>query len=204
MRASRRLSLLLFGLVASAWAPLAQCAYSDDEVKAAFLYRFTGFVDWPDRSLETEQFTIAVLGSRPVARELSRLLARYPVKTLPARVRVVVDPAQARDAHVLFVGAGYGGDLRQVVSTLGAQPVLLVTDRPGALDEGSAVNFLVVDRRVRFEVALGAAHRAGLKVSSQLLAVAARVRGAQVPLPPGTCPPTISFDRSCRLQVASL
>ena len=208
MRAPRRLGLLLLGLVASAWAPLADSAYSDDAVKAAFLYRFTGFVDWPEASLLRDEFTVAVLGSRPVARELSRLLARYPVKSLPARVRTIDDPAQARDAQVLYVGPGYAGELEEIVTALGRQPVLLVTDRPGALEQGSAVNFLVVDRRVRCEVSVGAAQRAGLKVSSLLLAVVARVRRALMPLPHRPCPPKSppadSFDRACRVRVASL
>ena len=199
---------MVLGLLCAGWSPVPCAAYSDDAVKAAFLYRFTGYVDWPPSSLQGGEFTVAVLESRPVARELSRLLARYPVKKLPGRVRMVDEAAQATGAQVLYVGQGYRGDLQDIARTLAAQPVLLVTDRPGALDEGSIVNFLVVDRRVRFEVSLGAAHQARLKVSSQLLAVAARVRGAVMPWPVRPCPqsfpPTNSFDRSCRLRVASL
>ncbi|HET9693509.1 MAG TPA: YfiR family protein [Steroidobacteraceae bacterium] len=206
MRRTLRRSLVVLSLLVAGAPSPAGAAYTDDAVKAAFLYRFTGYVDWPQSSLQGGEFTVAVLEAPPVARELGRLLARYPVKQLPARVRVIDDVAQAAGAHVLYVGRGYQGDLQDVVRELAAQPVLLVTDRAGALDDGSVVNFLLVDRRVRFEVSLGAAQRAGLKVSSQLLAVAARVRGAVMPWPLRPCPqsgpPTNSFDRSCRVRVA--
>lgn len=193
----------LLGLLVTGWSGVAKAAYSDDAVKAAFLYRFTGFVDWPPASLEAGHFTIAVLGSRPVAKELSRLLVKYPVKNLPARVRLVDHARQASDAQMLYVGTGFLGDLREVTDSLAHQPVLLVTDHPGALDEGSAVNFLLVDRRVRFEISLAAAHRAGLKVSSQLLAVAAHVRGAVLP---SSCSESWrqSLDHGCRFRVAML
>jgi hypothetical protein len=192
----------LLGLLFTGWTGIAHGAYSDEAVKAAFLYRFTGFVDWPAESLEPGHFTIAVLGSRPIAKELARLLVKYPVKNLPARVRLVDHPREALDAQMLYVGPSFRGDLQEVTDSLNHRPVLLVTDRAGALDQGSAVNFLVVDRRVRFEIALGAAQRAGLKVSSQLLAVAAHVRGAALTSP--SCSVESwrqSFGHGCRLRV---
>jgi hypothetical protein len=199
---------IVLGLLLYGWTDPVAAAYRDDAVKAAFLYRFTGYVEWPPASLQSGKFTVAVLGSRRVAHDLGLLFAKYPVKNLPGRVRVIDDPAQAVDTHVLYIGPGYQGDLQEVVHTVAERPVLVVTDHPGALDDGSAVNLLRVNRRVRFEVSLAAAHRAGLKVSSQLLAVAARVRGALVPplsfRCPVTYPPTDSFDRSCRVRVARL
>jgi hypothetical protein len=192
----------LLGLLFTGWTGIANGAYSDEAVKAAFLYRFTGFVDWPPESLEPGHFTIAVLGSRPVAKELARLLVKYPVKNLPARVRLVDHPREALDAQMLYVGASYPGDLREVTDALAQRPVLLVTDHPGALDEGSSVNFLVVDRRVRFEISLGAAQRAGLRVSSQLLAVAAHVRGAALSSPSCSAAPwRLSLGHGCRIRV---
>jgi len=60
------------------------------------------------------------------------------------------------------------------------RPVLIVTSEDDGLDAGSAVNFLLIDQRVRFEISVDAAHSAGLKVASELLAVAIRVRGRRV------------------------
>lgn len=153
-------------------------AYSEDAVKAAFLYRFAGYVTWPQQTMRAAQsFTIAVLGADPVAQELERLLAGRTINGLPARVRRIKRLRELEDAQVLYIGAGSTERLREEIDSVAALPVLVVTDTAGGLDAGSTVNFLLVDRRVRFEVSLAAADRAGLKVSAELLSVAARVEG---------------------------
>ena len=77
---------------------------------------------------------------------------------------------------MVYVGNEYRGDLHELISSLGHRPVLVVTDEADALAAGSMVNFVIADGRVRFEVSLTSAARAGLKISSQLLAVAVRVQ----------------------------
>jgi hypothetical protein len=151
--------------------------YSAETVKSAFLYRFTGYVDWPAAALDRPEFTIAVLGADTVAEELARFVPGRPIKNLPARVLAIHAIHEAASAQLLYVGPAYRGPLREVTDALGGKPVLIVTDREGALDEGSSVNFLLVDRRVRFEVSLAAATKAGLRIDPALLAVAAQVRG---------------------------
>jgi hypothetical protein len=167
--------------------------YREEAVKAAFLNRFTGYIEWPSAALASSSFTIAVLGGGEVADELSKLTAQRSIKNRPARVLKVRSADQATDAHILYVGPEYAGDLRSVVRTLTSRPVLIVTDSASGLDDGSAVNFMLVDRRVRFEVSLSAAHRAGIKISSDLLAVAARVRGSTL-RPARKCWPWTTTD----------
>ncbi len=158
--------------------PAVAETYRAEAVKAAFLFRFTGYVDWPLQTLSQPMFTIAVLGSDPVAEELARLLPGHSIRNLPARARSVQSVEDLGDAQVLYVGPGYEGDLRSIVSALAGQAVLVVTDRERSLDQGSAVNFLLIDQRVRFEVSLPAAAQAGLKLDPALLSVAARVLGS--------------------------
>jgi hypothetical protein len=168
---------------AAGLALLGGCAlgaevYSEDAVKAAFLYRFAGYVTWPRESRQdVRSFTIAVLDGDSIARELEKLLAGRTINGLPARVSRIKSVRGLADAQMLFVGAGSIDTLRQEIAAIAARPVLVVTDAPGGLDAGSTVNFLLVDRRLRFEVSLAAADRAGLKVSAELLSVAARVEG---------------------------
>jgi hypothetical protein len=156
----------------------AQERYREDAVKAAFLYRFTGYVEWPDAALSKSHFTIAVLGSGEITRELERLLPGRTIKDLPARVRRIERVRELGDAQMLYVAASRLSDIRAIVSELGTKPVLVVTDHPRGLDAGGAVNFISLDRRVRFEISVPAAMRAQLKVGGELLSVAARVRGA--------------------------
>ena len=171
----------LLGVLAYALPGLAAEPYREDAVKAAFLYRFTGYIEWPEQVLQSRpQFTIAVLDGDSVAKELSRLLTRRAIKNMPARVKKIDSPRQVGDAQMLYVGTDYAGNRREFISALAGKPVLIVTDHPRGLDDGGAVNFMRVDRRVRFEVSLTAAQNAGIKVSSELLSVATRVRGAQL------------------------
>lgn len=167
----------VLGLCAILHAARADEVYDADTVKAAFLYRFTGYVDWPAEAMREPTFTIAVLGSTSVATELGRLLPSHLVKGLPASVRAIDSIDDLGAAQMLYVGTKYAGDLHALVESVGTRPVLIVTDREHALDEGSAVNFLPLDRRVRFEISIDATQKAGLKVGPSLLSVAAHVRG---------------------------
>ncbi len=164
-------------LCATAMPAEAAEVYRADEVKAAFLYRFAGCVDWPPDALSQPMFTIAVLDADAVAEELGRMLPDRTIKNLPSQVRAIHSVSEAAGAQMLYVGPAFSGELAELIASLKAQPVLIVTDREHALDEGSAVNFMLVDRRVRFEISLPAAAQAGLKVGSALLSVAARVKG---------------------------
>ena len=96
-----------------------------------------------------------------------------------AQVRKVRNVAELGDAQILYVGPSHLSDLRTAVAAITTRPALLVTDDEHGLDEGGVVNFLLVDRRVRFEVSVLAAERSGLKISSELLAEAARVQGGR-------------------------
>ncbi|MCC2657048.1 MAG: YfiR family protein [Panacagrimonas sp.] len=156
---------------------LADDRYDENAVKAAFLYRFTGYVDWPRDALAGPNFTLAILDGDAVAGELTRLLPGHPIKNLPTQVRTVRSAKEAADAQLLYVGPAYAGDLAAVVVALANRPVLVITDRADALNSGSAINFMLVDRRVRFEISMPSVVRSRLWVQPPLLAVAARVRG---------------------------
>jgi hypothetical protein len=203
VRSKRGLHRTLLAALMLIAQPTHSEVYSEEAVKAAFLNRFTGYMEWPSAAQAPSTFTIAVLGGSAVADELSKLLAQRRIKNLPARVLTVRSAAQASDAHMLYVGPEYAGDLRAVVKTLASRPVLIVTDSARGLDAGSALNFMLVDRRVRFEVSLSAAHQAGIKISSDLLAVAARVRGTNL-RPEKACWPALISDRwqDCILRTA--
>ena len=154
-------------------------APSATSVKAAFLYRFLDFVEWPERALASAQapIVIGVLGADALAQELEEVVAGRRVASRPVEVRRV-DVAHALDGvNVLYVGEHAAAALPGLAAAAARASVLLVSDFEHALDEGSVINLLVVDDRVRFEVSLEAAARSGLRLSSRLLGVAYRVRG---------------------------
>lgn len=174
------LLLVLWAISAVVSPSRAAEQYSEDAVKAAFLYRFAGYVDWPDEALASPNFTIAVLGAEGVASELQQLLPNHPLKNRPTQVRKIASVKELGDAQVLFVGPAQADNARAAIAALAMRPVLVVTDEERGLENGSTVNFLVVDRRIRFEISLIAAERSGLKISSDMLSVAARVQGGRL------------------------
>lgn len=151
----------------------AQASYLEDAVKAAYLYRFTQYVEWP--TPPKSQFVIAVLDAPQVADELSKLLKAHPPQHVPVTVRTIRSSSELADAAVLYVGPEPSERLRGVIAAVASRPLLVVTDNPEGLSLGSTINFLKLDKHIRFEVSTGAAERSRLHVSSELLAVASRV-----------------------------
>src|SRR6204780_2783148 len=116
----KRMALML---LAAVWAlsPAARAAgaaesYSEDAVKAAFLYRFTGYVDWPAQALADSQFTIAVLDADGVAAELERLLQNRVIQNRPAQVRSIKTIKELDGAQMLYIGAAHREELRHLIA----------------------------------------------------------------------------------------
>jgi hypothetical protein len=187
MRSKRHLvaALLLYGAIAISPKLTAQETYSEDAVKAAFLYRFTDYVDWPADALQSPVFTIAVLNDPAVEAQLERLQPAHPIHGRSVQIQSLTSVRDLRNAQMLYVGGHDSAELRRVVMAVGSRPVLVVTDYDSALNSGSVVNFVLMDRRLRFEVSLDAADQLGLRIGSELLSVAVRVQGRR---PVGVAP----------------
>ncbi len=153
-------------------APAAQ--FSIDAVKAAYLFRFASYVEWPATDAG-RPFVIGVCGAEDVAVHLERLTAGISIRGQPAQVRRVVNAADLEGVHILYVGPRVFRGARPLRERAATRPVLLVTDNREGLASGGVINFVEVNRNLRFEISLDAADRAGLKVDSALLSVAARV-----------------------------
>ena len=175
LRQHWRVALVLSVSILIAAPALSESDYSESAIKAVFLFRFASYVEWPDSPPGDSPFTIVVMGSSGVASELQHLLPGRSVGGRSVQVRVAKSSTDIDAAQILFLGAG--SKIRPIVAKIGERHVLVVTESDRGLEDGSAVNFLTVDRHVRFEVSLTAAQRAGLKISADLLSVATRVQG---------------------------
>ena len=142
-------------------------ATAERGIKAAFLYKFAGYVQWPEGTFARADAPvgIAVIGEDRLADELVPLVAARTVDGRPLAVRKQNDDDVPADIHILFIG-------RAEIA------VLIVTEAEGALAQGSVINFVVSGGRVRFEVSLDAAEKRRLKLSSRLLSVAQSVIGS--------------------------
>lgn len=172
--------LALVLLVALAGRAGAQGAPTVEEVETAYLHKFLGFVDWPAKSFASDSspVVVGVAGSDRIYELLSAVASDRPVHGRPIEVRRLVSPSSAANLHLVFVGKGAWADLPRWGEAASGNAILVVTDEPHGIDKGAAMNFVQEGTRVRFEVSLAAANQAGLRLSSRLLGVAARVVGS--------------------------
>lgn len=173
------LPLLLAG-VGAPLAPLAAQAAApalERRVKAAFLYKFLGYAEFPPQAFADPgtPFSIGVVGADDVAAELTQIATGRMVAGRTITVRTLREQELAQQlVHLLFVA---GQDGSNTARLLRASPALLtVTECEGCLQHGSVINFKIVDERVRFDVSLDAAEKKNVKLSSRLLTVANRVQ----------------------------
>jgi diadenosine tetraphosphate (Ap4A) HIT family hydrolase len=119
-----------------------------------------------------------VVGAEPLAAELSQILAGRTAHDRPVRVRRLKASESLEGVHVLFVGREESAQLNQLASKAQQRSILIVSESERALAQGSAINFVIDEGRVRFEVSLVSARKSNVKLSSRLLAVAQQVMGA--------------------------
>jgi hypothetical protein len=151
----------------------AQTPPTESAVKAAYLFRFISYVEWPPLALPTAPapIVIGVLGADNLADELPAVLAGRTVNGQDVVARPLTAASSWDGIQVLFVGRG--ADVNKALDRLGRRPVLVVTE--SALEPGGMLNFITVDGRIRFEAAPALAEAVGLKLGARLLAVSERI-----------------------------
>ena len=145
------------------------------QVKAAYLYNFAKFVEWPTPADAGKQFQIAVLGHDPFGPLLDETVEGKTVRGRAVAVRRVSSAAEARTCDELFLGAAEARRLPEVLQALRGRSVLIIGESRDFVLEGGMIGLVNEDNKVRFEVNMTAAEKARLKVSSQLLRLARRV-----------------------------
>jgi hypothetical protein len=165
---------ILAGALALAAGPLAAEANLEYPVKAAFLFNFTKFVDWPAEAFAAEKspLTLCLYGNDPFGKNLDDLVANETVGGRPIAVRRVGRGADLKSCHVLFFSRAERDRQGEVLSGLRGAPVLTVGETAGFLGDGGMVRFDLETNRVRFAIDLPAAEKARLKISSKLLRLA--------------------------------
>lgn len=170
------------GLLASAAcfsAVAQQAVYDANQVKAAFLYHFGTYVQWPVTAPSSDTITIAVLDDAAVAAQLAQFLPGRRIQDRPVEVRLLARIEDLGDAEMLFIGRQQNARLAQLIAAVARRPTLVVTDADNGLDRGAMVNFQLVNERVRFEISVPHAEEAGLTLSSRLLSAALRVQTSE-------------------------
>lgn len=175
-----RLRGVLAGLVAAAvMCPAARAQeVTEPDVKAAFLYNFTRFVEWPeDPSSPPPSFRLCVVADHETTAAVQRAMEGESVDGRPVETFVPASAADVRDCRILFVGRTEMPKGGRMLEAVRGRPVLTVSDADRFVTRGGTIGFIREGSRVRFDVNVGTAKRAGLTISSRLLQVARKVEG---------------------------
>lgn len=141
-------------------------------LKAAFLYNFVAFTEWPGDVGDT--INLCVQGVDPFGKELDSLEGKVSSGRALRVHRLALNESMSR-CQVVFVAASAKRDLPHLLEALRGQPVLTIADSPGAAEQGVALNMAASDGRVTFEANIQATRRVGIKLSSKLLRLATEV-----------------------------
>jgi hypothetical protein len=147
------------------------------QVKAAYLYKFGHYIEWPPPTFESpvSSLKIGILGADALADELLKISAGRTINGRPVTVRRLRREDPVAGLNMLFIGRSNPGRLADILAAVKGQPVLTITDSEDALSLGSMINFVVVDGKLRFEIAPKTAEAGNLTISARLLAVAYKV-----------------------------
>jgi hypothetical protein len=151
-------------------------------IKAAYLYNFSSYVQWPVEAFPTNDtpLVIGVLGTDPFGEILNEIARTKKVGGRPIVARRFASMAAYAPCHVLFVPSSTSADeTAAAIRKTRGSPVLLVGENPAFAEDGGAVTFFIEENKVRFEINVDVARRQQLKISSKLLGLAKIVGGQQ-------------------------
>lgn len=170
--------LLALATVALALSAAADEPAGEAEVKAAFVYNFLKFVEWPSTSFSRADapLVVAVVGEGTTAEATARFLASKQVGAHPVAVRRVAWDQSFAGVHAVFVAEEDDSRRRRIFTAASDAAVLSIGEGADFAATGGVIALVVEERKVRFDIDMGAARSSGLKVSSKLLALTRVVR----------------------------
>jgi hypothetical protein len=176
-RATSVSGLFLALLLGCGAARAQQSQPSEYQLKAAFLYHFAEFVDWPASAFvaPTSPMIIGILGDNPFGNELEQAVRGKSLNNHPLSVRSIGSvPEATTNCHILFISSSEKKRLPEIFTGLGQASVLTVGEMDRFNESGGMINFVLEGTKIRFQINDAAARRVGLKISSKLMSLATR------------------------------
>ena len=151
---------------------------SEYQIKAAFLYNFAKFVEWPAKALpETStSMTLCILGEDPFGTDLEQSLDGKTVNGKSIAIKRFRGIRGLEVCHILFISSSERLHLPEILDALREASVLTVGETEQFAKLGGIINFTIEENKVRFEINVDAVERAGLKISSRLLKLGKVIR----------------------------
>jgi hypothetical protein len=144
------------------------------EIKAAFIYNFAQFTQWPDSAFTSSDspFVLAFIGDSDLGPALSRVLQGKSIAGHPIVLKHLDSPGEISGCHLLFIPDSEESHLDDIFNAVGNQPILTVGETAKFMQAGGIIRFFIADGRIRFEIDPDAADKAALRLSSRLMSLA--------------------------------
>jgi hypothetical protein len=142
--------------------------------QALFIYNFSRLIEWPP-NYKTGPFVIGVLGSAPITEQLKTFTSGKQVGTQPITVKTYGSPEEISTCHILFVPFSETKYMARIVSQVATKSTLIITEKNAAIEEGSAINFVVIGDKLKFELSPDHASKYNIKLSSKLNEMAYKI-----------------------------
>lgn len=172
-------SLTAFATLMPAYADSADAEISKEyQVKAAFLYNIPKFVEWPAGSFnnDSDPVVIGVFGKSPFGDQLNVIVRDRKINGRDIVVKQVNSAEEIKATHLLFFSINDDRQFSVIQAAIRDSPVLTVGESASFAAAGGIINFVLLGDKVRFEINMASAERAGLKVSAQLQKLATTIR----------------------------
>jgi uncharacterized protein DUF4154 len=154
-------------------------AHADDttreyQIKAAFIYNFAQFTEWPDSAFSGsgDPFVVAVIGQNPFGTSLEQIMNGKTIAGRSVVVKYIDTPDQITGCNLLYVAATEDDNLDAIFKVVADKPILTVGDSDKFPWAGGIIRFLIEDNKIRFEISPDSADKAGLRISSKLMSLA--------------------------------
>ncbi|HEX5229385.1 MAG TPA: YfiR family protein [Bryobacteraceae bacterium] len=153
-------------------------AVEEYRLKAAFISKFAGFVDWPPQVWKNaaDPIVICVLGENPFGSALDQAISGRTAHDHKLAVRYAANPKQCAACQIVFISSSERNHFRSVLKGIPPSGVLTVSDADNFTDDGGMIDLPLESDRVRIVINIDAAEQAGLHISSKLLSLARIVR----------------------------
>ena len=168
--------LVVFCLISLALV-CAEGPLAENDAKALYVYHFAQFTNWPAGAFETDSspLVIGILGADPFGGALDQVIKGETVDKRKLLIRRSGNVNDLKGCNILFIGQNEAGRLAQIIASLQGTNVLTVSDIPQFCRQGGMIGIQTEKGKVIFEINVGAARRAGLRLSSQLLKLARKI-----------------------------
>ena len=149
---------------------------SEYQLKAAFLFNFAKFVEWPPEvfSAPAAPIVIGIIGENPFGKDLEDIVRDKKINARALIIKPIASLDDGKKCHLLFISTSEKSRMPEIFRALGKASVLTVGETDQFTQNGGVINFVREGNKIRFEISDDAAKRAGLKISSKLLSLAVR------------------------------